>query len=38
MTWRGIGSARAVTPTLVLPAFAAGFAVRAAARFKWEEA
>ena len=38
MTWRGIGSAGAVTPSLVLPAFAAGFAVRAAARFKWEEA
>jgi ABC-2 type transport system permease protein len=38
MTWRGIGSGGAVTPTLVLPAFAAGFAVRAAGRFKWEDA
>jgi ABC-2 type transport system permease protein len=37
MTWRGIGSAGAVTPTLMLLACAAGFAVRAATRFKWEE-
>jgi hypothetical protein len=36
MTWRGIGSAAAVTPTLGLLAFS-GFAVRAAIRFRWED-
>ncbi|HEV3062213.1 MAG TPA: ABC transporter permease [Vicinamibacterales bacterium] len=37
MTWRGVGSAGAVVPILVLLAFAALFAVAAALRFRWEE-
>jgi ABC-2 type transport system permease protein len=38
MTWRGISSAGAIAPILVLLAFAAGFALVAALRFRWEEA
>jgi ABC-2 type transport system permease protein len=38
MTWRGLGFSAAVTPTLVLLAFAALFALVALARFRWEEA
>jgi ABC-2 type transport system permease protein len=37
MTWRGIGSAGAVAPILVLLGFAAAFALVAALRFRWEE-
>ena len=37
MTWRGIGSAGAVAPILVLLGFAAVFSLVAALRFKWEE-
>ena len=37
MTWRGVGLRGAVTPTLVLLAFAALFGVVAATRFRWEE-
>ena len=38
MTWRGLGLASAVGPTLVLLAFAAIFGVVAFVRFRWEEA
>ena len=38
MTWRGIGLAGAVAPTLVMLGFAALFWTIAAARFRWEEA
>src|SRR5262249_22151016 len=38
MTWRGIGLAGAVTPTLVLLGFAAAFWTIALVRFRWEEA
>jgi ABC-2 type transport system permease protein len=38
MTWRGIGLSGATGPVVALLAFAALFAVIAAARFKWEEA
>jgi ABC-2 type transport system permease protein len=38
MTWRGLGLSAALTPTLVLLAFAALFAAVALARFRWEEA
>jgi ABC-2 type transport system permease protein len=38
MTWRGVGISGAVTPTLVLLAFAAVFGSIAATRFRWEEA
>jgi ABC-2 type transport system permease protein len=38
MTWRGVGVAGAVLPTLVLLGFAAVFAAIAATRFRWEEA
>jgi ABC-2 type transport system permease protein len=38
MTWRGIGLSGAVGPVMALLAFAALFAVIAAARFRWEEA
>jgi ABC-2 type transport system permease protein len=37
MTWRGIGSAGAVVPILVLLGFAAAFATLALVRFRWEE-
>ena len=37
MTWRGIGSAGAIAPVLVLLAFAGAFAAVAAMRFRWEE-
>src|SRR5439155_11131945 len=37
MTWRGLGISGAVTPTLVLLAFAALFGIVAATRFRWEE-
>ena len=37
MTWRGIGFAGAVVPTLVLLGFAALFGAIAVARFRWEE-
>ena len=37
MTWRGIGIAGAVMPTIVLLAFAALFAGVAVTRFRWEE-
>ena len=38
MTWRGIGLAGALGPTLVLLGFAALFAAIATMRFRWEEA
>jgi ABC-2 type transport system permease protein len=38
MTWRGIGLAGAVAPTLVLLGFAAFFGILAISRFRWEEA
>jgi ABC-type multidrug transport system permease subunit len=38
MTWRGLGLSAAITPTLVLLAFAAAFGLVALARFRWEEA
>ncbi len=38
MTWRGIGLAGAVAPTLVLLGFAASFGILAISRFRWEEA
>jgi ABC-2 type transport system permease protein len=38
MTWRGLGLADAVAPTLVLLGFAALFGAIAAARFRWQEA
>ena len=38
MTWRGIGLAGAVAPTLAMLGFAALFWTIAAARFRWEEA
>jgi ABC-2 type transport system permease protein len=38
MTWRGIGLSGALTPVVVLLAFAAAFWTIAAARFRWEEA
>ena len=38
MTWRGIGIAGSVMPTIVLMAFAALFAGVAVTRFRWEEA
>ncbi len=38
MTWRGLGLANAVAPTLVLLAFAALFGLVAVTRFRWEEA
>ncbi len=38
MTWRGIGLAGAVAPTLVLLGFAAFFGIVAMSRFRWEEA
>ena len=38
MTWRGLGIAGAVVPTLVLLGFAAIFGAIAFARFRWEEA
>jgi len=37
MTWRGIGIAGAVTPSLVLVAFAALFGTIALLRFRWQE-
>jgi ABC-2 type transport system permease protein len=37
MTWRGIGLAGAVMPTIVLLAFAGLFAGVAVSRFRWEE-
>jgi hypothetical protein len=37
MTWRGLGLAGAVVPTLILLAFAAAFGSIAFARFRWEE-
>jgi linearmycin/streptolysin S transport system permease protein len=37
MTWRGVGLAGAVVPTLMLLGFAAVFAAIALARFRWEE-
>jgi ABC-2 type transport system permease protein len=37
MTWRGVGFAGAIAPTLVLFGFAALFGMAARARFKWEE-
>jgi ABC-2 type transport system permease protein len=37
MSWRGIGLAGAILPTLVLLGFAAAFATIAATRFRWEE-
>ena len=37
-TWRGLGLASAVMPTLVLLGFAAAFTVIALGRFRWEEA
>ena len=37
-TWRGLGVSSAVTPTLILLAFAAVFTAISLARFKWEEA
>jgi ABC-2 type transport system permease protein len=38
MTWRGVGLAGAIVPTLMLLGFAAVFATIAVARFRWEEA
>jgi ABC-2 type transport system permease protein len=38
MTWRGVGLAGAVVPTVMLLGFAAVFATIAVARFRWEEA
>ena len=38
MTWRGIGIAGAVVPTLVLLGFAVAFSAIATMRFRWEEA
>ena len=38
MTWRGIGLAGAVAPTLVLLGFAARFRRDRGLRFRWEEA
>lgn len=38
MTWRGIGSAGAIAPMLVLLGFGAAFSILAALRFRWEEA
>ena len=37
-TWRGLGVSSAVTPTLILLAFAAVFSAISLARFRWEEA
>jgi ABC-2 type transport system permease protein len=37
-TWRGLGLASAIVPTLVLLAFAAVFTAIALVRFRWEEA
>jgi ABC-type multidrug transport system permease subunit len=37
VTWRGLGVASAVMPTLTLLAFAAVFSAIALARFRWEE-
>ena len=37
MTWRGIGLAGAVAPTLILVGFTAAFGAIAALRFRWEE-
>lgn len=38
MTWRGLGLAAAITPTLVLLGFAVLFAILTAVKFRWEEA
>jgi ABC-2 type transport system permease protein len=37
MTWRGLGLASAVVPTLVLLGFSALFGTVAWIRFRWEE-
>ena len=37
MTWRGVGVAGAVLPTIVLLGFAVAFWIVAATRFRWEE-